>query len=187
MSKVITESIENAAGYRTDAVHLIETQTASSSATIDFVLPSGYYKFVIVFTGLAPATDNVGFWMRTSTDGGSTFDSGAGAYSWAHSIAQAASVSYAGSNADTELVIKDGSLGNATNETSSGSVSVLNPSAATYTHVTYEASTMITDGTIRQLAGAGFRASAADVDAIRFLMSSGNIASGTFKLYGWQS
>jgi hypothetical protein len=32
--------------------------------------------------------------------------------------------------------------------------------------------------------GGGIRDTNADVDAIRFLLSSGNIASGTFRLYG---
>jgi hypothetical protein len=41
-----------------------------------------------------------------------------------------------------------------------------------------------TAGNIHWAATGGMRRSAADVDAIRFLFSSGNIASGEFRLYG---
>jgi hypothetical protein len=89
MSTLITSNLQTPDGYKSGAVHLIETQTASSSATIDFVLPSGYSKFEIVFADIVPATDNAAFWLRTSTDGGGTFDSGASDYAWHYTFTYA--------------------------------------------------------------------------------------------------
>lgn len=129
MSTLIVEDIKKRSDTTVyaGAVHLLESQTASSSATIDFSLPSGYFKFEIVISNIVPATNNTDLDCRLSTDGGSSFLSGASEYSYNR-------------GAQTE----------------------------TYRHF-----------------GTAYHNSASAVDAIRFLYSSGNIASGTFKLYGW--
>jgi hypothetical protein len=170
------------------APHLLATATASASATIDFDLTdwtnSDYMAYLLVFDHVAPATDNVDPWIRTSSDGGATFDAGAGNYRWTHLRQSETANVQAGSAADTKIVMEVG-MGNAANETGSGWVLLYNPSAADYGSVTYQYGGQDTAGSTRHSAGVGKRVAASDVDAIRFMFSSGNVASGTFRLYGF--
>ena len=62
----------------------------------------------------------------------------------------------------------------------------LSPSAASYKSVYWSGMLVSAAGLPRIQSGCGQRLAAADVDAIRFLMSSGNIESGTFNLYGYR-
>lgn len=60
----------------------IQSQTASSSASLDFVtgITSTYDHYWLDIVDLIPGTDNVSLWVRVSHDGGSTWDSAAGSY-----------------------------------------------------------------------------------------------------------
>ena len=189
MTRSISGSgITSAAGYTTDALHLIETQTASASATIDFVLPAGYFKFVVAFDTVVPATDNVQLYFRTSTDGGSTFDSGASNYRYAYQGYNDAAAAVTGSSAGATFIpITHSDVGSATDEFVSGEVNIYNPAATAQTAMIFDTLMVNTGSYTYVIDGVGRRLSAADVDAIQFLFSSGNIASGTFKLYGWVS
>ena len=57
------------------SLNLISTQTASSSATIDFTsgLDSTYKEYIFKFYDVHPATDNADFNFQTSTNGGSSY------------------------------------------------------------------------------------------------------------------
>jgi hypothetical protein len=68
----------------------------------------------------------------------------------------------------------------------SGILYLYNPSnTATFTQVTWSG-VKADDGAGKNsfAAGVGARKNAADVDALRFIYTSGNIASGEFELYG---
>lgn len=163
----------------------ISTQTASSSATINFTgLTSEFSQYIVIISDLAPATDAVDFLMRTSTNGGSTYDAGATDYGYALSTlndAGTAGSTFAAS--DTAIILGTG-LGNAANEINTFNIYIFNPSAANNCHIRYEGTQVNTTSNLRTASGAGRRKATADVDAIRFLMSSGNITSGKFTLYG---
>lgn len=165
---------------------LLHRQTASASATIDFVLAGPKYAaYLVTLAHVAPATDAVEFWLRTSTDGGSTYDAGAGNYRYANFISNdAAATSATGSTGATNIRLVGAALGNASNELSSGWVKVFNPSAAQYGSVSAHIQYTDSAGNMGINVASGQRLSAGDVDAIRFMMSSGNIASGVFTLYG---
>lgn len=182
MSKVITESIENAAGYRTDAVHLIETIDSAGLSTVDFVLPDGYFKYQFILDEIIPVTDATKLYLRTSADGGSTFDSGAGAYQYRLSYNNVLT----SGTSNTEIQISTAG-GTSTGEGVSGDVHCFNPSGANYTRFSYQMTLRAADTLQYYTDGIGMRQSAAAVDAIRFFFSSGNFTSGTFKMYGWKS
>jgi len=182
MSKVITESIENAAGYRTDAVHLIETIDSAGLSTVDFVLPDGYFKYQFILDEIIPVTDTAILYLRTSADGGSTFDSGAGDYQYRMSINNTL---FSGTS-NTEIRLSAGG-GTSTGEGISGDVHCFNPSGANYTRFSYQITMRAADTLQYYTDGIGMRQSAAAVDAVQFLFSSGNFTSGTIKLYGWKS
>ena len=67
----------------TGGTEFIETQDYAGTATGDFVLPSGYDAYKLVFANVIPASA-ADLWVRTSTDGGSIYDTGGSAYSWAY-------------------------------------------------------------------------------------------------------
>ena len=166
---------------------LISSTTASDDATIDFTgLSSTYYQYMVVITDLVPATDGTALRMRTSTDNGTSYDNGASDYSWGVIFKEESTTASAdtGDNADTDIQIGT-SLGNDTNEISNFIVYVNNPSSAAYCAINWFGTGVNNSGGARNATwGSGTRLAAADVDAIRFFQSSGNITSGIFKLYG---
>lgn len=158
--------------------------TASASATVEFTgLSSTYFMYMFVLQDVAPATDGVEFWFRTSTDGGSTFDSGASNYWWVQNYFYLTTDGGIGSSGDTQIELAY-NVGSSTNESVTGIVYLINPSSATHTRMSWSLQDIRADAVPTAFDGQGGRLSAADVDAVQFLMSSGNIASGTFKLYG---
>lgn len=186
-----TDSVTiNAAG---GAMALIGTATASNSASVSFTgLSSTYHHYIVVIDHVVVQTDDVSLIMRTSTNGGSSYDSGASDYRYQVSGTQDSGTdSSANSTGATSLLITAGGggagIGNATNESFSGRVTIYNPSVAGYGHVTWEAVYYNTVPRVTRVMGAGMRIAAADIDAIQFLASSGNLVSGTFKLYGVRS
>lgn len=163
----------------------IDAKTASGSASIDFTdLTADYAAYKIILSDVAPSTDNVSLYLRTSSNNGVSYDNGAGNYAWSQNRTSAAGANSPAGSASTTDIILLGGLGNNANETAAGEVTLYNPSAAKYCRVGFEF--QYTDNTpvIGNVTGGGVRLAAADVDAIRFIMSSGNIASGTFTLYG---
>ncbi|HYE78136.1 MAG TPA: hypothetical protein VEI97_09125 [bacterium] len=162
----------------------LSSATASSSASVDFTLTAGYASYLVEFDHVAPATDNVEFQLRTSTDGGSTFDASAGHYRWVNLFGTDSGSSGVQSSAsDTEIRLGNG-VGNAANRNTSGWLLLHNPSAAKYCTLNGQTCGLDNTGNFVHRTVSGQRLSAADVDAIRFVMSSGNIASGDFRLYG---
>lgn len=172
-----------------DDFDLITTSTASASSSIDFTgLSSTYRCYVVQITDFAPATDDTIMYFRTSTDSGSSYDSGASNYTWnQNGVDNDGTIKNGQSGGATEIEIigrtNDG-IGGATNETHSAIVYIFNPSSASYQRVICIAQYVRSNGSGWYTVQGGQRLSTTAVDAVRFIMSSGNIASGTFKLFG---
>lgn len=166
----------------------ISSSAASNDSSIDFTgLSSTYEMYVIVVTDVIPATDDVHLYLRTSTDGGSSYDSGASDYGFG--VIMSASPNPVGTEDTAHSAMQisrgGGSLGNDTGESGNFTIRLYNPSATTKTFATWEGANLRANGSLIKFhTGGAVRESAADVDAIRFVMSSGNISSGTFTLYG---
>ena len=165
--RVIADTATDIAGI-TQGITLIEEQTPSAAASADFTtgIDATYDEYVFVLTSVVPATDAVVAWVRTSTDGGSTFDSGASDYAWSNNSWVTADASH-NSTADSELVIHGNTnVGSDTNENGiSGRVRLYAPSDTTYTRLDWQTSQVNGGGNIVTSTGAGERLSAADVDA----------------------
>lgn len=174
---------------------LLDTKVASSSATIDFLLTgnnAGFAQYKLVYANVAPATDGVHLYLRTSSNGGSSYDSGASDYRWGLFTVTSPNAGTAADGAGTGsatafIRLSYSTAGNASNETCAGEITCFKPDSAAYTKFTWLANTHATGDFDDIVFGGGNRQSAADVDAIRFLFSSGNIASGTFYLYGMRA
>lgn len=169
----------------------ISSQTASSSSTIDFTgLSSTYDNYFVYVTDLVPSTDDVSLYMRVGTGGGPTYAS-TNEYDWVAIAAHTAGTEVVGgaSSAAQIQVTPTGSattnLGSNTGEALSGFFMIRNPAQATKYHTVDWQIGYFSSGAVPASGhGAGVFKSTTAVTAVRFLMSSGNIASGTFTLYG---
>jgi hypothetical protein len=175
---------------KSGGMQLLTSGSVSAAATLDIVLTSYTdYRGLKFVLQLVPATDDVDLFLRTSTNGGSSYDASAGNYGWLHTIDGDGKEN---SSSDTEITIASATsatagIGNATTEGIVVEVTVLQQtSAALHTKFSWLGAwknAAATSG-ITAVYGAGFRSAAQDTDAVRFLFSSGNIASGNYAVYG---
>jgi hypothetical protein len=155
---------------------------ASDDATVDITtyITADYDYYEIHLLNVIPATDNVSLLLRTSTDGGTSYDAGAADYAW-ETVIEA--TGYFDSS-DTSIIPAQ-AVGSDVNETGVSAIfSLINPSAAQYGTVYFHGMYINTSPNLQTFRGCGRRLTAANIDAVRFLFSSGNIESGLFKIYG---
>jgi len=163
---------------------LISTATASVSAYISFTgLSSTYKLYRVVIQNYVPNDDATSLWLRTSTNGGSTYDDGASDYKYGQ-IYSAGSSAYVTGTTSTTNIPLCGSCGTGTGESRSGYVDINTPSNASRCWINSSIYGLNSTPATGLNFVYGCRDTAADVDAIRFLSSSGDMASGTFTLYG---
>jgi len=166
---------------------LISAQTASSSAQIDFTtgIDGTYDEYLFVITGLVPATDNTDLWIRFSENAGSSYVSTSSyAYNFVYSAGAAAPSATGSSGSDTKIVVIGG-LGNSTGEVFQGDIRLFTPTSSKYKLMKWN---VVMHGQVPSLVtvdgGSVYFGSTNTINAVRFLMSSGNISAGTFRLYG---
>lgn len=172
---------------------LVSSQTASASATLDFTgIDSTYDKIKFVMVGILPATDNVTFNIRVGTGAGPTYQSGASDYqSIGYGKQSAGDRAYATTSTKVDLHNVADTLSNATGANRigyTGELTLFNPGDAVNIktvqwHGTHSSSAS-SSNTLNYTTGGGFYMGTAAVTAVRFLFSSGNIASGTIYMYG---
>ena len=175
---------------------LISTVTASDAATASFTdIDDSYRNYVVTFNDLVPVTDNVTFLFLASHDNGSNYDGSitnafhhTGNYDDDTGFESEGNPAYSRGN-DTDGVEFAFGIGSASLECCNGFMYLYNPgklySSVVLTHFYchfnntnyYSHGAYATDVN-------GHIDSASAVDAIQFKFSSGNIESGTFKLWG---
>ena len=167
---------------------LLQTQTASASATIDFkngtggaVIDSTYDVYLLEIVKAAPATGAVSMYIRTSTDA-TNFDASATDYRTDYQQVRSGTATAGGATAAQISMVGGQTL--ATTSWLNARIWLYKPSAADRCAIMGEAVFYDNASVFTVVRFGGMRDTAADVDAVRFLMSSGNIASGTFNLYG---
>jgi hypothetical protein len=167
----------------------LSTATASSSATLDFasIFTSNFDVYRVRGTKLKPATDGVSAWLRTSTNGGSSYDSGASDYTYAvGGMTTVPSALAIGVTAAAQILLNSSTIGNATAEWLSFEALVYKPTDAAVCVLDFQGHYFTTAGLIESVVGSGARVAAADVDSFRFMFSSGAIASGTITVEGFK-
>jgi len=168
------------------AMTLITTTTASASATVDFTgLTSAYKNYLVIVTNAVPATNNAALVFRTSTNNGSSYDSGASNYYSTHTNFGDTAWNY-GQTVDDRFYINFYGQDNTANiGGTSFTMTIVNPSAANRIQWYITGFENGFSASLGAFVGGGYRlATTGAVNAIRFFFGSGNIASGTFKLYG---
>ncbi len=165
---------------------LISTATASSSSTIDFTdLSSTYAFYKIVYYDVLPVTNSVSFRIRVGTGGTPTYDTGNN-YGWTYVYAQNGASGGGGNTTDSSISLVNATVSNNSQRAIYGDITIYNPSQTSTYHVIDYNFNMQNDTTalITRTLGQGTYRSTTAVTAIRLYFSSGNIASGVFKLYG---
>ena len=163
---------------------LISSTTASNVASVSFTdLSSTYAKYVVEVMDYIPQTDNTDLRIRTSSNNGSSYDSGATDYAWGQQFIAFGGVGGVGSSTGDTHIRAIGAVGNDTNEKVNMTLELTSHDTTKYTDILYRLNGTISAGTMFTITGGGWRASAAIVDAIQITAESGNI-NGIFKLYG---
>jgi hypothetical protein len=164
------------------------TLTNESALSLDLSAYTGYRCLEFVLSGWRPATDSTGLICRTSTDGGGSYDSGSTdyryAYHWIFNDSDGTNFfGAADTAADAIHLARD--QGNASTESLSAKVTLWAPaSTAFHTHISYDVVSQFDTGVNQRFVGGGQRISAANVDGIRFLFETGDIATGSYAVYG---
>ena len=168
---------------------LISSATASNSAVIDFTLPSGYEYFELFVEHLIPQTNATSFFLRVSIDGGATFLSGASDYELhRNTLSGNGGTTYIPSFATAAQIAPIGTLiGNTAGKFFRCSYRIFHPSdSVNNKNITGEMAMQRSDSqpAMSNIIARVLNTSA--INAIRLFMSSGNIASGTFQLWGYK-
>ena len=169
------------------ALVLLEQHTAGSSATLDFTtcISSNYDNYEIHFINILPATDANQLYMRFSIDGGSTYISTG--YKWSHLYNYGTATNgWENSTSDNGISIGGGSVGNSGSGIC-GKLRLYNPGASGTTMKSCMMDTTryhsVLSDIVQDCPSRG-SLSVGVVNAISFLFSSGNITSGTIRVYG---
>jgi hypothetical protein len=164
---------------------LISSTTASNDATIEFTLDNTLYSsYQVVFDSVLPATDGAELFMRFSSDGGSTFDSGASDYRYASRwIASNGAIGSTSGESATAINLTN-TVGTSAGETGANGKLDLISSGEGRPSVRWQLSRTSSSNLLVYQNGGGERTATVEVDAIQFTMSTGNIASGKVYLYG---
>ena len=190
----------SANGFETAAegsMTLIKTLTASSSANLTFVhgssdvvLDSTYPIYLFKIINMHPATNSKNFAVNFR-DGGSNYDAsktttthvgyhgeGAADSAWGYSNG----IDLANSTSDQRI---GASVGNGSDESKCGELYLFDPSSTTFVkHFFCVTSTYTQDNYAQYIRVGGYCNTTTAIDGVKFVMSSGDIDVGTFKLYG---
>ena len=176
-------------GLSGDGWKLLNTTNASNAANVSFTSLTGYKIFKFVFVDVNPATNNSGFVVNFSTDGGSNYN--------VTKTTTAFRASHAENDSSAELVYAAGndlaqstayqtlfaSLANGADESSAGEMHLFNPSSTTYVkHFYSTGQSNLSSGAYHWFRG-GYCNTTSAVNAVDFKMESGNF-DGTIKQYG---
>ena len=171
---------------------LISSQTASGSASIEFTsgIDSTYPIYRFEFINIHPQTDAVKFQFNLSTDGGSNYNvtKTTTMFRAYHGEADdGADLSY---KPDADLAQSTSfqilsEIGNDNDQCVSGELSIFSPSSTIFVkHFMSNCNFVAPDNFSQNFRSAGYGNTTSSIDAVKFAMSSGNIDSGTIKLYG---
>ncbi len=179
------------------AMTLLETQTASSSATLSFTsdIDDTYDEYVFRFYNIHPETDRAHFTFQADTGTNTNYN---------QTITSTFFVAYHNEGGDTAGVVYDGNydqaqgtafqhlgkeVGADNDQCCSGSLHLFNPSSTTFVKhfisriPVYVAPSSGTDF-MQDMYCSGYINTTTAITRFQFKMSTGDIDSGVIKLYG---
>ena len=173
----------------TPGLKFINSTDISDAATYNFtaVDASSYDAYHFLLQNVIPVTDNVQFHARTSSNGGSSYDSGGSDYAWQNEQW----ATYTRLDADAEILLTGNTSGTAYTVGSAadepglaGWIWLIGPHLTSFTAVSSCLNMKSASAYYIGNECFAYRLEAADVDAFQLYFSSGNIESGTITAYG---
>lgn len=167
------------------AFKLIASATASASASLDFTGLSGYKAIMFVIDHLVPtnAADYLG--ARVSTDNGTTYVATANYYYAQLDINSAGTTVAGGGSTADRCVLTGATTGAGSGGGCSGNFTCFDLDNATMIkHFNADITRYNGTNFLRSVVGTGQAAVTTAFNAIRFLFSTGTIASGSIYCYG---
>ena len=174
-------------------LNLISTQTASSSSTIDFTsgIDSTYKEYIFKFINIHPVTNNVKWTFQSDTGTNTNYNQTITSTDFISQHSEddsATELGYASANDQAQGTAFQpiGQLvGNENDECVSGTLHIFDPSNTTFVkHFLANTNVYRHDNYTREHFTAGYFNTTSALTRVRFKFSSGNIDSGTIKLYG---
>lgn len=168
--------------------HLLAEATADNDASLDLSWTGTYREIIIEVDHVRPASDNTSLFIRTSSDGGTSYDSGASDYQWAAQIFDLAT-NLAAATSGSAMMINGNvvGVGNQATEMISGTIHLFAADdSGNRTHLDWSGYMNDTSGNVRKVSGCGERKTNAVTDGVQFLFNTGNITSGRVRVYGIQ-
>ena len=163
---------------------LISTTTASNSANVEIrgLNDSDYNQFLLTLDRIIPATDDVGMRLYFENSSNNNF----GAYNYAILGYDDGGDSQNANGGNNSTINVCGGIGSDSGEEGvSGNLWINNPSAQKMPTCEFHFCVMDKDGDIRVVVGSGqVKDDSEDANGVQIDFTSGNIESGTFKLYG---
>ena len=179
-------------GLTGGALTLLSTQTASSSSTIQFTsgIDSTYKEYIFKLYDVHPTNDSVDIRVNFR-DGDSNFDATkTSSFFWAYhseggsttQFGYASSRDLAQSTSDQALT---SNIGADNDQSGVATLHLFDPSNTTFVKHYMSVSNAYENGdyTINSYC-AGYCNTTSAIDGVQFVVSSGTIQSGTFKMYG---
>ena len=174
---------------------LLSTQTASASATISFTsgIDSTYDSYVFKFINIHPATQNANFQFQADTGTNTNYNqtitsTSFRAYHFEGDLNAVLEYLTAHDQAQGTSFQNLNYIGNDNDMCAVGELKIFNPSSTTFVKHFVARSQLYGDGGGQDLSEdwftAGYFNTTTALTRFRFKMSSGNIDSGTIKMYG---
>jgi len=176
----------------TGSMTLLQTQTASSSATIDFTsnIDSTYDSYVFKLYDIHPQTDNVNLEVNFR-DGDSSFDAVKTTTMFRAFHNESGTTTGLEYRAGDDLAQSTANVrltsftGNDNDQSSVGTLTLYNPSSTIFVkHFMATMHEAVESDYAQVYYDAGYCNTTNAIDGVRFQFSSGNIDSGVIKLYG---
>jgi hypothetical protein len=164
------------------AMSLISTQTATSSATLDWAGLSGFTTYRLVGRYLLPAADPPNLWIRFGTGGGPTYATSG--YNWAEFVTGSSGSSGRNSNGTGETTAGRVVFNVHNAAPGVGALDMLITTDGTYASYSGTAGGyLLTTGQPDSAYFAGFVSLGAALTGVRLMFNTGNITSGNASLY----
>ena len=176
-----TAYVDAASGGGGGGLVPISKTTASNDSAVDIDLTGGYSAYLIQFSSRSSSGTRI-MHMRTSSDGGTTFDTGVSDYGWVyHRLSPTASNASDGS--DDRIDLGSAMVADGANDIANFEVWVFPRTDSRYTSILSRMAATESGTTCYWSNGSGVRYSTSTVDAVRFFQNLGNIY-GDFHLFG---
>lgn len=163
---------------------LIQTQTATNSTSLDFITGlSGYAYLFVEILNIIPATNGAAFELQFSTNSGSSWENTNYDFGGAAEDVGGAVGQYTITSNDSFWITRGTSNSTTTWGTNSTLYIYNIDSSSAYKQVFYDTSANNGAG-VTWISANGSWNNTAVVNGLRFIMSAGNITSGTIRVYG---